>query len=138
MDFKRLSAAALVAWFVCTMYGIVVQMLVLGAEFERYPTIFRSEAAINANVPLMLAASLLAMFALACMYARGYEAGYGTLAGIRFGVLVALFVFGFASVGIYGSINIGRRIAVVASVTTFMEMILAGAVIGTIYKPARF
>lgn len=135
MDFTRLSLAAVVAWFVCMTYGIAVQMLILGDQFVKYPAIFRSEAAINANVPLMLAGSLLAMFALACIYAKAYQGGHGTLEGIGFGVLVALFTFGFASVGIYGSINVGRRLAVVASVTSFIEMILVGAVIGTLYKP---
>jgi hypothetical protein len=137
MDFKRLSLAAIVAWFVCTMYGIVVQILVMGAEFEKYPAIFRSESAINAKVPLMLGGNLLAMFALAYIYAKGYEGGNGTLEGIRFGFFVALFIFGFASIGIYGSIDVGSRIAVVSSATTFIEMVLAGVVVGTLYKPPR-
>lgn len=136
MDFKRVTLAAAVAWLVCMAYGIGVQILVMGDEFAKYAAIFRSEAALNANVPLMLAGSLVAMFALATIYAKGYEGGNGVLEGIRFGVLVAVFVFGFASVGLYGSINIGRRIAVLASVTWFIEMVLVGAVIGFLYKPA--
>ena len=138
MDLKRLSVAAIAAWFVCIMYGIVVQILVMGAEFEKYPAIFRSESAINARVPLLLGGNLLAMFALAYLYAKGYEGGNGVLEGIRFGVLAALFVFGFASIGIYGSIDIGSRIAVVSSAATFIQMVLAGVVIGRLYKPSRY
>jgi hypothetical protein len=50
-------------------------------------------------------------------------------------VLLALFTTGFVAVHIYGSFNIGRRIAVLGSVESFIEMIVAGAVIGAVYKP---
>ena len=136
MDFTRVSLAAFVAWAVSATYGIAVQMTVLGAEFEKYPAVFRSEGALNGNVPLMLAGQLLAMFALAYIYAKGYEGGNGLLEGIRFGIVLALFTFGFASVGIYGSINIDRGIAVLGSVFMIIEMIVVGAVIGAMYKPA--
>ena len=78
----------------------------------------------------------LGIFALVYMYANGYEGGNGVMEGIRFGVVVAVFLIGFVTVGIYGSFNLGRRIAVFAAVTTFVEMIVVGAVIGALYRPA--
>ena len=135
MDYKRLALAAVVAWVVDAIYGVVVWMMMLGDEFAKYPSVFRPEAEMNANLPLMFAGGLLAMFVLAYMYAKGYEGGSGLQEGIRFGVLVALFTFGFVSVGIYGSLNIGRRIAALGSVVSFIELILVGAVIGALYRP---
>jgi hypothetical protein len=136
MDYKRLALAAVVAWVVDTMYGILVWMMMLGGEFAKYPQVFRPQADMNAKLPLMFAGGLLAMFALAYIYAKGYEGGSGIQEGLRFGVLLAIFTFGFVSVGIYGSFNIGRRLAAMASVVSFVEMILVGVVIGALYRPA--
>ena len=87
-------------------------------------------------MPLAFAGSLLAMFALAAIYAKGYEGGKGVVEGIRFGLLMALFTLGFVSIGLYASFNLGRRIALMASAASFLEMIIVGAVIGLMYKPA--
>ena len=136
MDYKRIALAAVVAWVVDSAYGVIVWMKLLGGEFAKYPALFRPEADMNAHMPLAFAGSLLAMFALATIYAKGYEGGKGVVEGIRFGILMALFTLGFVSIGLYASFNLGRRIAVMASAASFLEMIVVGAVIGLMYKPA--
>ena len=136
MDYKRLALAAVVAWVVDTIYGICTWMWMLGGEFAKYPGVFRSQEAMNANMPLMFAGGLLAMFALAYIYAKGYEGGSGIPEGFRFGLVVAIFTFGMFSIGIYGSFSIGRRLAAMASVVSFVELILVGIVIGALYRPA--
>lgn len=50
-------------------------------------------------------------------------------------MVVGLFLFGFVSLGLYGSLNIGRRIGVLASAASFVEMIVVGIVIGVMYRP---
>jgi len=136
MDWKRVSLAAVVAWLVVTIYGIVVPPMLLGDEIAKYPALFRPPASIAAVLPLTLAGRLLAMFALAYMYAKGYEGGSRLGEGIRFGLLLAVFFFGFVSVGIYTAFNIHRRLAVLGSINSFIQMILVGVVIGALYKPA--
>ena len=136
MDYKRIALAAVVAWVVDSAYGVIVWMKLLGGEFAKYPALFRPEADMNAHMPLAFAGSLLAMFVLATIYAKGYEGGKGVVEGMRFGILMALFTLGFVSIGLYASFNLGRRIAVMASAASFLEMIIVGAVIGLMYKPA--
>jgi len=136
MNWKRISLAAVVAWLVVTIYGIALHTMVLGEEFAKYPEVFRSPGAAPITVPLTLAGRLLAMFALAYMYAKGYEGGSGIREGLRFGLLLALFFFGFVSFGIFGTFNIHRRTAVLGSVISFVQMIIVGGVIGAVYKPA--
>ena len=136
MDYKRIALAAVVAWVVDSAYGVIVWMKLLGSEFAKYPALFRPEADMNAHMPLAFAGSLLAMFVLATIYAKGYEGGKGVVEGMRFGILMALFTLGFVSIGLYASFNLGRRIAVMASAASFLEMIIVGAVIGLMYKPA--
>jgi hypothetical protein len=135
MDYKRIALTAVVAWVVDSAYGILVWMTMLEREFAQYPTVFRPQAAMNAYMPLMFAGSLLAMFVLSYIYAKGYEGGPGLREGLRFGVVVGLFLFGFVSLGLYGSLNIGRRMGVLASAAVFAEMIVVGIVIGVMYRP---
>ena len=134
MNYKRIALAAVVAWFIDAIYGVVAWMMMLGDEFARYPAVFRSQEAMSANAPLMFVGALLAMFVLAYIYAKGYEGG-GMSEGMRFGVLLGLFTFGFVSIGLYGTLKIGRWIAVLASMVSFIEMILVGTVIGALYRP---
>ncbi|MGH9257552.1 MAG: hypothetical protein ACRD3C_23585 [Vicinamibacterales bacterium] len=136
MDYKRLALAAVVTWVVDSIYALVVWMNMLGGEFARHPGVFRSEAAMNANTPLMLAGGLLAMFALVYMYAKGYEGGSGVQEGLRFGLLLAIFMTGFVSIFLYASLNVDGRIGVLTSIASFVELLLVGAVIGVMYKPA--
>ena len=134
MDYKRLALAAVVAWFVDTIYGIIVWMMMLGGEFAKYPQVFRPQEAMTAKLPLMFAGGLLAMFALAYIYAKGYEGGSGVAEGARFGLLIAVFVVCvFAGIN-YATLNMGRRMAVVLAAAGFVEWLVAGIVIGLVYK----
>lgn len=136
MDYKRLALAAVVAWVVDAIYGLVVWMGMLGGEMERHPGVFRSEAAMNANLPLIFAGALLAMFVLVYIYAKGYEGGSGVQEGLRYGLLLALFMLGFVSLPVYASFNIDGRLGLLASIVSFIEMMLVGTVIGLMYRPA--
>jgi hypothetical protein len=136
MDYKRIALAAVVAWVVDNLYGMVVWMRLMGPELANYPAVFRPQADMMANMPMMFAGGLLAMFALAYIYAKGYEGGSGVAEGFRFGAVMAMFNLGFFSIGIYGTFNIGGRLAAVGAVVGIIEMILVGLVIGALYRPA--
>lgn len=136
MDYKRLALAAVVTWVADAIYGMVVWMGMLGPRMAQYPAVFRAEAAVNANLPLMFAGSLVAMFVMTYIYAKGYDGGSGIGEGLRYGLLLALLMTGFVSIPIYVTFNIGGDIATLASIASFVEMLLIGVVIGVMYKPA--
>ena len=134
MDYKRLSLAAVVTWIVDSVYGMVVWMGMLGGEMARNPGVFRTEAAMQAYMPLMFGGMLLAMFALVYIYSKGYEGG-GIQEGLRFGLVLAIFVTGFVSLPIYASFNIDSRLGLLATIASFVEMLVVGGVIGVMYRP---
>ncbi len=136
MDYKRIALAATVAWLVDSIYGIVLWIVSLSDQFASFPGVFRSQDTLNAGVPVMLGAGLLAMFALAFIYARGYEGGNGLVEGLRFGVLFGAFLFFFVSIPIYATLNIGSQLAVTMSIASFVEMLVVGVVIGAVYRHA--
>ena len=135
MNMSRVAAAAVVAWVVDGLYGFVVYGKALESEFNRYPGVFRSTQTVMGNMPLMFAGLLIAFFALAYIFAKGHEGGNGVAEGVRFGIVLGVFMFGMISIGNYCVLNIGRKIAAEMAVAGFVESIVIGAVLGAVYQP---
>jgi len=136
MNYTRLALAAVIATIVDMIYGYTVYGMLLAGEFSRYPSVFRDMQAVNPNIPLMAAGVLVAMFAVAYIYGKGYEGGSGLQEGMRFGALLGIFGAGYIAVGDYVIMNIGRRLAVAMAVAGLVEFALVGITIGLMYKPA--
>ena len=136
MNYARIVIAAVVAWLVDSVYGFAVYGKGLESEFLRYPGVFRSMDGVMAYFPVMLAGGLIGMLALAYIFAKGYERGSGLQQGLRFGLVLAVFELGFFSMGLYATLNIGRKIAVEMAAAGIVEALVIGAVLGLVYKPS--
>jgi hypothetical protein len=135
MNYARLALAAVAATVFDACYGFLVYGVLLAPEFARYPGVYRSNEAGQAYLPLMFVGVLIAIVAVAIIYAKGYEGGSGLAEGARFGLLLGVFVvFAFASVN-YATLNVGRRLAVMVAAAAFFEWLVVGMVIGLVYKP---
>jgi hypothetical protein len=136
MNYTRLALAAVAATIFDAVYGFVVYGMLLAPEFGRYPGVYRSNEAGMAFLPLMFAGLLIAIVAVAVIYAKGYEGGSGAAEGARFGFLLGVFVvFAFVAVN-YAVLNVGRKIAVMTAAAGFVEWLAIGLVIGLVYRPA--
>jgi len=136
MNYGRLALAAVAAWIVDAVYGFIVYGNVLTTDFARYPGVFRPQDAQGPFMPVLFAGILLAMFAAAYIYAKGYEGGSGTQEGMRFGVLIGLLVFGYHGLVSYAVMNLGRRVGAELAIASLVEWTLAGIVIGFVYRPS--
>jgi hypothetical protein len=136
MNYARLALAAVAATIFDAVYGFLVYGTLLAPEFARYPAVYRSNESGQAFLPLMFGGLLIAIVAVAIIYAKGYEGGSGAAEGARFGFLMGVFVvFAFAAVN-YAVLNIGRKIAVMTAAAGFVEWLAIGVVIGLVYRPA--
>jgi hypothetical protein len=86
-------------------------------------------------MPFLFGGILLAMFAAAYIYAKGYEGGSGFQEGMRFGALIGLLMVGYVGIVNYSMLSLGRRLAGSMAIACLAEWILAGIVIGIVYKP---
>jgi len=136
MHYGRLAAAAVAATVVDAVYGFVVYGMLMTPLFTRYPAVYRSAEAGPAYLPVMFCGILVAMLAVAAIYAKGYEGGSGVAEGARFGALFGFFVAVFYASVNYGTLNIGPAVAVGYAVAGFVEWILNGVAIGLVYKPS--
>ena len=136
MTMRRLAVPALVAWLVDSAYGYVVFGVMLNNDFAQYPAVFRSFEAVSSMLPMMMASSLVGFVAIAYIFAKGHEGGSGAKEGFWFGVVLgALMVFTVA-VPSYVIYNVGPALAYKTTIATFVEMLIAGLVLGLVYKPA--
>jgi hypothetical protein len=136
MNFARVAASAVAAWFVSILVGYVVNDILLTDIYAPNAAAMRAEDAMMANMPLGFAATLVGFFAFAYMYAKGYEGTNGIMEGLRFGVLVAVMLSCFAIVWQYVVYPITGTMLVAMIVDTMVELPLYGALVGAIYKPA--
>jgi hypothetical protein len=136
MNLPRIAIAALVAWIVDSVYGYAVYGMALAGQFAQFPGVYRPMAAVNANLPLMFAGTLVAMFVAAYIFAKGYEGRGGLEEGLRFGVLLAVFLVGYVLIGEYATMNLGRRFSAYMAAAGVVEWILVGITMGLVYAPA--
>ena len=136
MNYTRLLIAAVAAFVVDTLYGVLVWGMALSGEFGRYPDIYRPAADQTGYLPLMLTGTLVGLVFATWFYAKGYEGGSGLTEGLRFGVLMGLFLGAYNSAVNYGIMRIGKKMALTYAGGWVGEWILVGIVIGLVYKPA--
>jgi hypothetical protein len=136
MNYTRILVAAVAAALVDAVYGFVVFGNILTPQFAAYPGVYRAPDAGAAYMPILFGGILIAMLAAAFIYAKGYEGGSGLVEGLRFGIVLGLFVVGYSAMVNYAILNIGRRLAASLVCAMLIEWIIAGVVIGLVYKPA--
>ena len=86
-------------------------------------------------MPVGMAAMVLAILALAVLYALLYRGGSGMAEGARFGILVGVFSLGAFVLHNYVNLNIGWKLTAQQAAAYFFEWAIVGIVIGLIYKP---
>ena len=126
------ALAALVAYFV--VGGVFFAVPALRAEFAKYPAVFRTGEAINSVMAVGVLGILLAIGAAAAMFARMHPAGAGIDAGLKFGVLLAVFQLGSLVLHNYMNLNIGWRLSALQGLAYSAEWIVVGLVISLVYR----
>ena len=137
MNYARLAMAAVAATVFDAVYGFGVYGTLLAPEFAKYPEVYRSTEAGMAFLPMMFVGLFFAIVAAAMIYAKGYEGGSGLAEGVRFGLLLGVFVvLAFVFVN-YATLIINRKLTGMVAVAAFVEWALIGTIIGLVYKPAK-
>ena len=126
------TLAALVAYFI--VGGIFFAIPALRAEFAKYPAVVRTGEAINSVMAVGVLGILLAIGAAAAIFARMHPAGAGLDAGLKFGVLLAVFQLGSLVLHNYMNLNIGWRLSALQGVAYTAEWIVVGVVISLVYR----
>ena len=139
MNYARIALAGVGATAVYFALGfLLLAVLPLADEVRQYAAVYRPEESMKQVAPIGMVSLLLAMMALAALYALAFRDGTAPAAqGLRFGVLVGVFAAGSFMLHNYVSLNIGLRLALLQAVAYFVQWVGSGMVIALIYRPPR-
>jgi hypothetical protein len=141
MNILRIVLASLGGFAAYFVFGgaVFVLMPSLKTEFQKYPAVYRDSQGQMSHMPVGMAGMLLAIVALAVLYAWSHpqplDLKSGALAGLIFGVLIGLFVVGGFVVHNFTNLQIGAKLTVEQAIAYFTEWLIVGLVIGLIYRP---
>ena len=136
MNYARIALAAVAAWIVSIGLGYLINNVWLLRLYQNNAWAFRRAEEMTPLLPLGFGLQLLAFFAFAYAYAKGYEgAGSKIGEGVRFGLVVAIMVDGFAVVWNYVTEPIAFRLGILQLVEHVGEFGVYGAIVGLIYQP---
>jgi hypothetical protein len=138
MNYSRIALAGVGAAVVYFALGfLLLALMPLAEEVRQYAAVYRPEEAMTRVAPVGVVALLLAMMALAALYALAFRVGPAMAQGLRFGILVGVFAAGSFMLHNYVSLNIGLRLALLQAFASFVQWVGSGIVIALIYRPTR-
>ena len=126
------TLAALVAYFI--VGGIFFTIPAMQAEFAKYPAVYRTGEALNSVMAVGMLGILIAIAVAAVIFARMHPTGAGIGAGLRFGLLLAVFQLGSFVLHSYMLLNIGSRQSMLQGLAYSAEWIAVGVAISLVYR----
>jgi hypothetical protein len=138
MNYSRVALAGLGATVAYFALGFLLFAVVpLDNEVRQFPAVYRTPESMKRVAPVGMVALLLAMMALAALYASAFRDGSTVAQGVRFGFLVGVFAAGSFVLHNYVSLNIGLRLALLQAVAYFVQWVGSSVVIALIYRPTK-
>jgi hypothetical protein len=133
MNFGRITVAAVAGTIVYYVFGAIGGALSANV-YQPYTAVFRPRDAIVGHMPYGIAGTLVATFIASTIYAMGYKGG-GAVVGLKFGLLLGLFVIFGCVVHDFVIVNVGSDVELVEALGALVGWALAGVAIGSIYRP---
>jgi hypothetical protein len=137
MNYTRIALAGLGATVAYFLIGFLLfAVLPLADEVRKFAAVYRPEESMKRVAPVGMVALLVAMMALAVLYALIYRDVPWLAQGLHFGLLVGVFSAGTFMLHNYVSLNISLRLAVFQALAYFIQWVVVGVVVALIYRPA--
>jgi hypothetical protein len=131
---KRFIIAFIAAYIFLFVWGWLLNGVLLKDIYAQTPNLWRTQTEMRSLFHWILIGQALIVFAFVMIYATGF-AGGGVVAGIRLGILLEIAAIGMR-MGVYAVQPFPGKLLVYASIGGLIEMIITGAIVGAIYKPA--
>ena len=131
---KRFILAFVAAYVFLFFWGWLLNGVVLKDVYAETPNLWRSPSEMMSLFHWIIIGQALVVFAFVMIYASGF-AGGGVIAGIRLGLLLEIAAIGMR-MGVYAVQPFPGKLLIYASIGGLVEMIITGAIVGAIYKPA--
>jgi hypothetical protein len=130
---KRFILAFIAAYIFIFLWGWLLNGVVLKDVYTQTPNLWRPESEMKSLFHWIIIGEALVVFAFVMIYASGF-AGGGVMAGIRLGIMLEIAAIGMR-LAIYAVQPFPGKLIIYGSLSGVIEMIIVGAIVGSIYKP---
>ena len=131
---KRFILAFIAAYIFLFVWGWLFNGVLLKDVYAETPNLWRSQSEMASLFHWIIIGQALIVFSFVMIYASGF-AGDGIIAGIRLGLLLEIAAIGMR-MAIYAVQPFPGKLLFYGSASGLIEMIIVGAMVGAIYKPA--
>ena len=135
MNIKRVVVAALAAFVVTTIIGVVVNNSLFGWVYATSQTAMRPADARLAHLPYVMAALFLSTLAFSYLYARGFEQANGIAASIKLAMIFAVGVVLPSNAWQWGLYPIAGRVPLVVIPWEFLTFVITATIVAVVYRP---
>jgi hypothetical protein len=135
MNYLRLSLAALAALIVFFAWGFLTEGWLLLKDFASSAALYRTSDLQMKYMPFGLASVLVALLAAVVLYAGWCGGASGAVKGLKFGLLMGVFVACIHSISNLITMNMDTKLGLEIAASNAIGWVLAGLVIGLVYKP---
>ncbi len=131
---KRLIIAFIAAYIFLFVWGWLLNGVLLKDIYAQAPNLWRTQTEMLSLIHWIILGQVLVVFSFVMIYATGF-AGGGVMAGIRLGILLEIAAIGMR-LAIYAVQPFPGKLIFYGSASGLIEMIIVGAIVGAIYRPA--
>lgn len=135
MDYLRLLLAAVAALVTFFAWEFLTEGWLIRKDFSASAALYRSSDLQMKYMPFGMAATLVALVAAVLLYAGWCGGASGAVKGLQFGLLMGVFVACIHSISNLVTMNMDRKLGLEIAVSNAIGWVLAGLVIGLVYKP---
>ena len=135
MNYPRLGLAVVGALIVFFAWGFLTEGWLIRKDFAPSAALYRTSDLQMKYMPFGLASVLVGLFVAVVIYARWCGATSGAASGLQFGFLMGLFVACIHPISNLITMNMDVKLGLELAVSNAIGWVLAGLVIGLVYKP---
>lgn len=135
MNYPRLLLAAVAALVVFFAWGFLTEGWLLRKDFASSAALYRTSDLQMKYMPFGLASVLVALLAAVVLYAGWCGGTSSAVKGLQFGLIIGVFVACIHPISNLVTMNMDTKLGLEITVSTAIGWVLAGLVIGLIYKP---
>ena len=135
MNYSRILLAAVAALVVFFGWGFLTEGWLLRKDFAPSAALYRTSDLQMKYMPFGLASVLVGLLAAVALYAGWCGGTSDAMKGLQFGLIIGVFVACIHPISNLVTMNMDTKLGLEITVSTAIGWVLAGLVIGLVYKP---
>jgi hypothetical protein len=135
MYYLRILLAAVAALMTFFAWRFLTEGWLIRKDFAASAALYRSSDMQMKYMPFGIAATLVTLLAAALLYAGWSGGTSGALRGLHFGLLIGVFIVCIHPISNLVTMNMDTKLGVEIALSNAIGWVLAGLVIGLVYKP---